>query len=130
MVKVVLDDSDENDVVALNSDKRPQRRRSIDSSSLRSLGSTLSRDKSPQTRRQPVYNDVLPPNKPYWVEINPTPDFNREDYHVDDDEFNIAGIFGEVSEGVDVQYEVQFEDGHIVTVIALFVITLIPAALK
>jgi hypothetical protein len=130
MVKVVLDDSDENDVVALNSDKQHQRRRSIDSLSLRSLGSTSSRDKPPQTRRQPVYNDVLPPNTPYWVEINPTPEFNREDYHVDDEEFNIVGIFGEVGEGVDVQYEVQFEDDRIVTVIALFVITLISAALE
>jgi len=117
MDKVVLEDSDENDIAALINDKQPRRSRSTDSPSLRSHGPTPPRDESPQTRRPPVYNDVLPLNKSYWVEINPKPEFNREDYHVDDEEFNIVGVFGEVGEGVDVQYEVQFEDDHIVTVL-------------
>lgn len=127
MDQVVLEDSDDNDVVALTSDKQPQRSRSIESSSTRSLGSTPVRHQLPQTRRPQVYNDVLPRNKPFWVEINPKPEFNREDYQVDDEEFNIVGIFGEVGEGDDVQYEAQFEDDHIVTVIGLFVIALMSA---
>jgi hypothetical protein len=64
-----------------------------------------------QTRRTGVYTDVTP-NAPFWVQINPKPNFNRDDYQLDDEEFNIVGIVGEIGQGEDLLYEVQFQDDH------------------
>lgn len=70
------------------------------------------------TRRTPVYNDIVPSDSKFWVEINQpsSPDFNRNLYDIDEDEFNVVGIYDEIGEGSEKVYEVQFEDGHIATV--------------
>jgi hypothetical protein len=64
----------------------------------------------------PVYNDTIPPDAPFWVEINPIPDIERDTYNKIEEEFNIVGIIGDIGEGDEVQYEVQFEDYHTATV--------------
>jgi len=58
-----------------------------------------------------VYNDTIPPESGFSVVIKPMgPDFRREDYIVDEDEFTIGGIIGDIGEGDDIVYEVQFRD--------------------
>ena len=58
-----------------------------------------------------VYNDTIPPESDFSVIIKPMgPDFRREDYIVDEDEFTISGIIGEIGEDDDIVYEVQFRD--------------------
>ena len=66
---------------------------------------------SSQTRRTPVYPDVIS-NAPFCVQINSKSNFNRDDYQLDDEEFNIVGIIGDIGQGDSALYEVQFEDGH------------------
>jgi hypothetical protein len=86
-------------------------------SSLSSLGSTPSRIISiSESRPRGLFNDVVPENSTVWVEINPKPDFVPGDYEADDNEFNVVGIVGELGEGDDTHYEVQFEDDHIALV--------------
>jgi hypothetical protein len=74
----------------------------------------------PPTRRTPVYNDVIPPEAKFWVEINPPnqPGFDRESYEIDEEEFNVVGIFDDTGDGNgdDKIYEVQFEDDHLASV--------------
>jgi hypothetical protein len=106
---------------------RLQKPQSTSSSSLSSLGATPSiEDYAPYTRPVGVYKDVIPANKPFWVEINPKGDtFNRDEYTVDEEEFKIVGIFGDIGEGDDVSYECQFEDDHIAIVPLLVYVMLI-----
>src|ERR1700736_77081 len=86
-------------------------------SSLSSVGCTPSRDFTPSTTRDvDVYKDAVQSSQPFWIEINPTPNLNRDAYEVDDEEFNIVGIFGEIGEGDDILYDIQFEDDHTATV--------------
>lgn len=60
-----------------------------------------------------VYNDTVPSSHKFWVEINPKDgSFIREEYSLDEEEFTIVGIIGEIGEGDDITYEVQFEDDH------------------
>jgi len=115
-------DSDKPLLDSIRVDKPPpprlQKPRSTSSSSLSSLGATPSiQDYAPYTRPVGVYKDVIPPNKPFWVEINPKGDtFTREEYTVDEEEFSIVGIFGDIGEGDDISYECQFEDDHLAIV--------------
>jgi hypothetical protein len=96
------------------------------SSSLSSLGSTPSLGSPPtmeddassldisllQTQLA-AYNEIVHPGASFWVEINPHPQsFDRDSIAIDHEEFHIIGIFGEVGEGNDLLYEVQFEDDH------------------
>lgn len=100
------------DAVRLNSDGQPlQTTRSANSSSLMSQEFPPTPNISSQTRRRAVYTDVIP-NAPFWVQINPKSNFNRDDYQLDDGEFNIVGIIGEIGQGDGSLYEVQFEDHH------------------
>jgi hypothetical protein len=94
-----------------------KRRISDSSSSLTPPGDTPSRDTSPFTTRIGMYNDTVPVDQPFWVEMNPKPaDFQRDAYDIDEDEFTVAGITGEIGEGDDILYDVQFEDDHTATV--------------
>ena len=70
------------------------------------------------TRRTPVYNDIVPSDSKFWVEINrpSLSDFNRDLYDIDEDEFNVVGIYDEIGEGAEKAYEAQFEDGHMAMV--------------
>ena len=90
---------------------------SVASSSLTSLESTPSRDIWPPTRSESAYDDDILPNSRFWVQIDRDPEFNRDEFEVDEQEFNVVGIFGEVGEHDDLQYEVQFEDDHTTTVV-------------
>jgi hypothetical protein len=94
--------------------QRPPKLRSASSSSLSSLGATPSvQGYIPYERPVGVYMDVVPANKPFWVEINPKEDtFNRDEYTVDEEEVSIVGIYGDIGEGDDISYECQFEDDH------------------
>jgi len=77
--------------------------------SARSTPSLLMFD--PTNYRTGVYNDTIPPESDFSVVIKPMgPDFRREDYIVDEDEFTIGGIIGEIGEDDDIVYEVQFRD--------------------
>src|SRR5271156_539776 len=72
-----------------------QREDTASSSSLPSLAShTPSRDRSAfLTRPAALYNDAIPSDAPYWVEIHPPkPPFDRELYEINDEEFNVVGI--------------------------------------
>ena len=91
-----------------------QNKSSTSSSSLTSLGATPSlQNYEPEARPVGVYNDLVPANKPFWVEINPKGDsFNRDDFIIDEEEFRIVGIYGDIGEGDDISYECQFEDDH------------------
>jgi len=93
---------------------RLQNQHSASSSPLSSLGATPSLESYvPETRPLGVYNDMVPANKPFWVEINPKGDsFNRDDFIMNEEEFRIVGIFGDIGEGDDISYECQFEDDH------------------
>src|SRR5437762_14166503 len=91
-----IDENSPNGHVALNNEGRSlQRTRSASSSSLTSAGSTPSRGMTPPTCHRALYDDFIP-NNPFWVEINPKPGFNRDDYEIDEQEFHIVGIFGEI----------------------------------
>jgi hypothetical protein len=70
----------------------------------------------------PVYNDTISSDAKFWVEIHPMNpmEFRRDEYVFDEREINVVGIIGEVGEGDDVMYEVQFEDDHIAIVFAFF----------
>ena len=60
-----------------------------------------------------IYTDTVSSDRKFFVEINPKgEDFRREDYFLDEEEFTIVGIIGEIGEGDDIIYEVQFEDDH------------------
>jgi hypothetical protein len=84
-----------------------------DSLSLSSIGSTPSRILSiAEARPQGVFTDRIPDGACFWVEIHPKQDFIRNEYEADDEEFYVVGIVGEIGEGDDIQYEVQFEDDH------------------
>ena len=121
MTRVVDSDKPLDELDSIRVDKpppRPQKPRSTSSSSLSSLGATPSiEDYAPYTRPVGVYMDVIPANKPFWVEINPKGDaFNRDEYSVDEEEFSIVGIYGDIGEGDDISYECQFEDDHVAIV--------------
>jgi len=84
-----------------------------ESSSLSDLSSTPSRILSiSEARPRGVFTDRVSETASFWVEINPKPGLDRDDYEADDDEFNVVGIIGELGEGDDIEYEVQFEDDH------------------
>lgn len=69
------------------------------------------------TRPAGVYNDNIPRDSAFWVEVNPMPDdFDRHAFQLDGKELSVVEIFGTVGEGEDVSYEVRFEDGHTATV--------------
>ena len=84
-----------------------------ETSSLSDLSSTPSRILSvSEVRPRGIFTDSVPETASFWVEINPKPGLDRNDYEADDDEFNVVGIIGELGEGDNVEYEVQFEDDH------------------
>jgi|SRR5579859_2922501 len=87
-------------------------------STLSSLGSTPTRDEAPITARTKAgFNDIVSPDAAFWIEINPPqPTFNRDAYEIDEEEFNVGGIYAEDGEGDDLRYDVQFEDDHTATV--------------
>lgn len=72
------------------------------------------------TTRQEPYNSDIPSGAPFWVEIRPPPDLQRDLYMRNEEEFNVVGIFGDVGEGDNTLYEVQFEDDHTATVAISF----------
>lgn len=115
-------------VVAINTDERPQESPSADSSSLTPSGSTLSKDESLGTRGIGVYNDVMPPSTTFWIEVNPKSQFDRDEFELDEEEFDVVGIVGEVGEGDDLQYEVQFEDDHTATVVSLSIMLILASS--
>jgi hypothetical protein len=97
--------------------KTPQRSPSTASPSLTPIGSTPERDPTPiPTRPAGVYNDRVPSDAPFWVEINPKPSFDRDLYQINKEEFNVAAVYEEFGEDDDLSYEVQFEDDHVATV--------------
>jgi hypothetical protein len=100
----------------------PEKRRSLgSSSSLTPPGDTPSREMSPLTTRVGVYNDTVPVDQPFWLEMNPkSADFKRDAYEIDEDEFTVVDITGEIGEGDDILYDVQFEDNHTATVCHAF----------
>jgi hypothetical protein len=91
------------------------------SSTLSIASHTPSRDGSEfLTRPAARYNDTVPPNARFWVEINPPKaPFDRELYQINDDEFNVVGVTHHVGGEEDRRYEVQFEDGHTAMVVLL-----------
>jgi hypothetical protein len=100
------------DVVMLNSDGQPpQTSLSANASCVMPEESPPTPNISPQTRRTSVYPNLVP-NAPFWVQINSKSNFNRDDYQLHDEEFNIVGIIGEIGPSEDLLYEIQFEDGH------------------
>ena len=110
------------DIIMLNSDGQPlETNLSANSSGLMPEESPPTPNISPQTRRTSVYPDVIP-NVPFWVQINSKSNFNRDDYQLDDEEFNIVGIIGEFGEGEGLLYEVQFEDNHTAIVPPLYAV--------
>lgn len=65
------------------------------------------------SRPRALYNDLYPKDRSFWVEITPKPDGSgRNEFEIDEEEFRIVGIFGDIGEGDDIMYEVQFEDDH------------------
>jgi hypothetical protein len=97
--------------------KTPQQSPSTASPSLTPIGSTPVRDPTPiPTRPAGVYNDRVPSNAKFWVEINPKPSLNRDLYQINQEEFKVAAVYDEFGEGDDLSYQVQFEDDHIATV--------------
>jgi hypothetical protein len=99
-----------------------QREGSSDSSSLSSIRSTPSVFMfDPSNYPVGVYNDTVPSDWKFFVEINPKDgSFIREEYVLDEEEFNVVGIIGEIGEGDDMIYEVQFEDDHTAQVLLHF----------
>ena len=95
------------------------------SSSLTTARSTPSVDMfDPLNYPVGVYNDTIPSDAKFYIEINPKgPAFKREDYFIDEEEFTVAGIIGDIGEGDDIEYEAQFGDDHIAKV-CLFLILL------
>ena len=80
-------------------------------SSVRSTPSVMMFD--PSNYPVGVYTDPLPSDRKFWVEIHPKDaNFIREEYSLDEEEFTVVGIIGEIGEGDDITYEVQFEDDH------------------
>lgn len=102
-----------NDTIAVIRPPRP-----ASSSSLTTARSTPSLDMfDPSNYPAGVYTDTIPSDAKFYVEIKPKgPDFEREDYLIDEEEFKIVGIIGEIGEGDDIKYEVQFGDDHIAKV--------------
>ena len=71
-----------------------------------------------------IYDDTVPSDSKFYVSIKPMDaDFIREDYVIDEDEFTIVSIIGEIGEGDDITYEVQFVDDHITMVCLSFPIS-------
>lgn len=72
------------------------------------------------TRADSQTNEIeVPSAHDVYVEIPPlTADFDRDAYTKDEEEFNAVGIVGEIGEGDDISYEVQFEDTHLATVLS------------
>lgn len=100
------------DSFLLSSDGQPlQTTLSADSSILMVEESPPVSNTSSQTRRTLVYPDDIS-NAPFCVQINSKSNFNRDDYQLDEEEFNIVGIIGDIGQGDSALYEVQFEDGH------------------
>jgi hypothetical protein len=61
----------------------------------------------------------VPVDQAFWIEINPkSAGFDRDAYEIDEEETNVVDIYGEMGEGDNIMYKVQFEDDHIATVCA------------
>jgi hypothetical protein len=107
---------EENDTIRVETPSPPpQKTLSAPSSSLTSLGSTPSvQDFGPGSRPVGVYTDVVPANKPFWVEVNPKDEtFDRNAFTLDEEEITIVWIISDKGEGDDISYEVQFEDDRV-----------------
>lgn len=119
MDEIVVEKYDPNKVRASNDKKQRQQNVSKNTSPPSSHASTSLRGISLQTHPIGEYNDIVAQNEPFWVEVNPKPEFHRNDYEINEEEFNVVGIFGETGQGDALQYEVQFEDDHTATVYSL-----------
>lgn len=110
---MLIDSNADNDVIQ-DTIAVIQRDGPSDSSTLSSVRSTPSVFMfDPSNYPVGVYNDPIPSDSNFCVEINPKgAEFIREEYLLDEEEFTIVGIIGEIGEGDDILYEVQFEDDH------------------
>jgi hypothetical protein len=114
---IIPDSSSDKAEASIHDDQTSQRISSKASPSLTPVGSTPGRDPTPiSTRPIGVYNDSVPEDALFWVEINPKPTFDGDLCVFNEEEFNVAAVYEEFGEGDDLSYEVQFEDDHIAKV--------------
>ena len=101
-------------VPSLNGTEVPENTSTVGLPSTANLGLPMTRETSIHSvRPADVYNSTIPVDKLFWLEITAKPDgFDRDAYEMDEEEFRVVGIFGEIGEGDDAMYEVQFEDDH------------------
>ena len=128
-VQVISDEGEDEIEVLPIENKRQLRRKDFreDSvSTLSSLSSMSSITSFQFTRRRTRAASEtkeldVPMNNNFSVEIPPLPaDFDHDAYTRDEEEFNAVGIVGEIGEGDDISYEVQFEDSHLATVLSSY----------
>src|SRR5271167_13183 len=92
---MLIDSNADNDIIQ-DTIAVIQREGPSDSSTLSSVRSTPSVFMfDPSNYPVGVYSDTIPSDSNFWVEVNPKgPEFVREEYLLDEEEFTIVGIIG------------------------------------